>query len=79
MLTFKKIRREITVLTVRMDARAAAVAVDTIICFVNGFTIEEQSRRPADPTRRTRADRDADFRAGLGQDGSQETTPASSA
>ena len=42
------------------------MAVDTIICFVNGFTVEEQTRRPATPTRRTRADRDQDFHAGLG-------------
>jgi len=42
----------------------ARSAVDTVICYVNGFTIEEQSRRPAAPTR-TRADKNADFRAGL--------------
>ena len=32
---------------------------------VNGFAIEEQTRRPPDPTRRTQAERDADFHAGL--------------
>jgi TetR/AcrR family tetracycline transcriptional repressor len=47
-----------------LDAPAAVVAVDTVVCFVNGFTIEEQARRP-DPTRRSRAERDAGFRAGL--------------
>lgn len=48
-----------------LDAAAAVVAVDTVVCFVNGFTVEEQARRPADPTRRSRAERDAGFRAGL--------------
>jgi TetR/AcrR family transcriptional regulator, tetracycline repressor protein len=48
-----------------LDPEAALVAVDTVVCYVNGFTIEEQTRRPADPTRRTRAERDAGFRAGL--------------
>lgn len=44
---------------------AARRAVDTVVCYVNGFTIEEQTRRPPDPTRRTQAERDADFHAGL--------------
>jgi TetR/AcrR family transcriptional regulator, tetracycline repressor protein len=43
-----------------LDAGAAAVAVDTVVCYVNGFTIEEQARRGRD-----RAARDAGFDAGL--------------
>jgi TetR/AcrR family tetracycline transcriptional repressor len=43
-----------------LDTRAAVVVVDTVVCYLNGFTIEEQARRPGD-----RAERDAGFRAGL--------------
>jgi TetR/AcrR family transcriptional regulator, tetracycline repressor protein len=49
-----------------LSTEDATRAVDTVVCFVNGFTIEEQTRRPAAPTRHTRADRDQDFAAGLG-------------
>jgi TetR/AcrR family tetracycline transcriptional repressor len=42
-----------------LDAGAAVVVVDTVVCYVNGFTIEEQARRLG------RAERDAGFRAGL--------------
>jgi TetR/AcrR family transcriptional regulator, tetracycline repressor protein len=41
--------------------RAAVVGVDTIVSFVNGFTLEEQARRPDGPAER----RDRDFLAGL--------------
>jgi TetR/AcrR family tetracycline transcriptional repressor len=41
---------------------AAMVAVDTILCYVNGFTIEEQSRTEPDGGRSARDER---FRAGL--------------
>jgi TetR/AcrR family tetracycline transcriptional repressor len=44
---------------------AARRAVDTVVCYVNGFAIEEQTRRPADPARRRQAERDEDFHAGL--------------
>jgi TetR/AcrR family tetracycline transcriptional repressor len=43
-----------------LDAATAVVVVDTVVCYVNGFTIEEQARRGGD-----RGARDAGFRAGL--------------
>ncbi|MFC4587677.1 TetR/AcrR family transcriptional regulator C-terminal domain-containing protein [Sphaerisporangium corydalis] len=41
--------------------RAAVVATDTVLAYVNGFTMEEQARRAATP----RPERDRDFQAGL--------------
>ena len=40
---------------------AAMIAVDTVVSYVNGFTIEEQAR----PSKRTRPERDETFTAGL--------------
>jgi TetR/AcrR family transcriptional regulator, tetracycline repressor protein len=48
-----------------LGVAAARRAVDTVVCYVNGFTIEEQTRRPTNPARRTSAERDEDFHAGL--------------
>jgi len=47
------------------SARLAALSVDTIVCYVNGFTIEEQARKTTPPTAVSRRIRDRDFRAGL--------------
>lgn len=44
-----------------LTAHAANVALDTLIAYVNGFVIEEQSRSHA----RARAERDAGFAAGV--------------
>jgi TetR/AcrR family transcriptional regulator, tetracycline repressor protein len=43
-----------------LDEAAAVVAVDTVLCYVNGFTIEEQARGS-----RSGAEKDAAFQAGL--------------
>lgn len=43
----------------------APLAVDTIMSYVNGFTIEEQARKNAPEAGIPRAERDAQFRAGL--------------
>ncbi|WP_020495945.1 TetR/AcrR family transcriptional regulator C-terminal domain-containing protein [Sciscionella marina] len=43
----------------------APLAVDTIMSYVNGFTIEEQARKSAPEAGIPRAERDAQFRAGL--------------
>jgi TetR/AcrR family transcriptional regulator, tetracycline repressor protein len=43
----------------------AVQGVDTIVCYVSGFTIEEQSRASANPTRTPTPSRDQSFRAGL--------------
>lgn len=48
-----------------VDADDVALTVDTIIAYVNGFTIEEQSRDGFPPESDQRAWRDARFRAGL--------------
>jgi len=44
-----------------LPPEAAAAAADTVFAYVNGFTIEEQARLD----QRARADRDAQFEAGL--------------
>jgi TetR/AcrR family tetracycline transcriptional repressor len=44
-----------------LDERAAMVAVDTVVSYVNGFTIEEQARTG----NRSRDERDQGFAAGL--------------
>lgn len=46
------------------SADTAALGVDTILCYVNGFTIEEQARGGA-PSARSAGDRDRAFHAGL--------------
>jgi len=46
------------------SADTAALGVDTILCYVNGFTIEEQARG-GQPLTRSPADRDQAFHAGL--------------
>ncbi len=43
----------------------AALGVDTILCYISGFTIEEQARRIDSPLRSSLADRDRAFHAGL--------------
>src|SRR5262249_56736860 len=47
------------------SADTAALAVDTILCYINGFTIEEQARRINPAAHSSRADRDRAFQAGL--------------
>ena len=43
----------------------APLAVDTIMSYVNGFTIEERARKATPGAGVPRAERDAQFRAGL--------------
>jgi TetR/AcrR family tetracycline transcriptional repressor len=58
-------RRLIAALTAAgIPADLAAVAVDTVMAYVNGFTIEEQARDTG-PGHRPRAERDHGFRTGL--------------
>lgn len=47
-----------------IPADLAVVAVDTVMAYVNGFTIEEQAR-DANPGHRPREERDRGFRDGL--------------
>jgi len=49
------------------SAELSGSGVDTIVCYVNGFTIEEQAGRPATSPRAPsrRADRDRAFHSGL--------------
>ena len=47
-----------------VPANTAAVAVDTVLAYVNGYTTEEQARASG-PGARTRQDRDRAFRDGL--------------
>jgi AcrR family transcriptional regulator len=49
-----------------LDEAGATLAVDTVIAYANGFTIEEQARGHFPPTPDERAERDAGFHAGLG-------------
>src|SRR5262245_28141045 len=51
--------------TAGATADTAALGVDTILCYINGFTIEEQARRINPAARSSRADRDRAFQAGL--------------
>jgi TetR/AcrR family tetracycline transcriptional repressor len=47
------------------SADGAVLGVDTILCYVNGFTIEEQARRIDVTARSAREERDRAFHAGL--------------
>jgi TetR/AcrR family tetracycline transcriptional repressor len=53
-----------TLIAAGAPAETAVAAVDTVVAYVNGFTIEEQAR-VTNPDQRPREERDRGFRAGV--------------